>query len=161
MQLVDVRWPNEWEAGRIEGAVHIPADYLFDEIETLDRARPVVAVCRSGDRSARVVAQFCDEGFDADGLEGGLLAWVAAGFTLVDAEGGRGRVVEGEPPVDERPAEMRQLEASYLDALFAVQEYFGDEEPADDQVRAFLRNRLIGEGRSPSEADRILDGPDP
>ncbi len=40
--------------------------------------------------------------------------------------------------------------------LFAVQERFGDREPTDDEVRAFLRERLTGEGRSPEEADEFL-----
>ena len=51
-QVVDVRYPNEWEAGHIEGAVHIPLDYVFDHLDELDPTRPVVTVCRSGGRSA-------------------------------------------------------------------------------------------------------------
>ena len=29
-QVVDVRYPNEWEAGHIEGAIHVPLDYVLD-----------------------------------------------------------------------------------------------------------------------------------
>jgi hydroxyacylglutathione hydrolase len=43
-QVVDVRFPNEWEAGHIDGAVHIPLDYVFDRANELDRSRPVVTV---------------------------------------------------------------------------------------------------------------------
>ena len=35
-QVVDVRYPNEWEAGHIDGAVHIPGDYIFDRVAELD-----------------------------------------------------------------------------------------------------------------------------
>lgn len=42
VQVVDVRWPNEWEAGHIAGAVHIPVEELDDRLDELDRSRPVV-----------------------------------------------------------------------------------------------------------------------
>jgi rhodanese-related sulfurtransferase len=44
-QVVDVRYRNEWEAGHIDGAVHIPADYVLDRVGELDPSRPVVTVC--------------------------------------------------------------------------------------------------------------------
>lgn len=158
VQVVDVRWPNEWEAGRLDGAVHIPSDYLYDHLDELDRDRPIVAVCRSGSRSSTAVDVLRSEGFEADNLEGGLEAWVAAGQPLRAPDGGPGQVVEGEPPPDDRPEHVQALEASFLDAVFAVQEYFGEEEASEEEIREFLRNRLIGEGRTPAEADRILDG---
>jgi hypothetical protein len=39
------------DAGHIDGAVHIPMDYVFDHADELDRSRPVVTVCRTGSRS--------------------------------------------------------------------------------------------------------------
>ncbi len=53
VQVLDVRYPNEWEAGHIDGAVHIPVDDLAERVQELDRERPVVTVCRSGQRSER------------------------------------------------------------------------------------------------------------
>ena len=47
-QLLDVREDEEWNAGRIEGAVHIPLAQLPARLAELDRDRPVVTVCRSG-----------------------------------------------------------------------------------------------------------------
>jgi rhodanese-related sulfurtransferase len=82
VQIVDVRWPNEWEAGRIEGAVHIPQDQLEDRLDELDRGRPVVAVCRSGNRSSAAAVDLEATGFQADNLDGGLEAWVASGLPL-------------------------------------------------------------------------------
>ena len=57
---------------------------------------------------------------------------------------------------DDRPAEMQQLEREFLDTVFAVQEHFGDREPSEDEIRSFLRDRLVSEGKSPEEADEFL-----
>ena len=39
----------------------------------------------------------------------------------------------------------------------AVEERFGDREPSPEELRAFLRERLVAEGRTPEEADRLLE----
>jgi ABC-type Zn2+ transport system substrate-binding protein/surface adhesin len=56
------------------------------------------------------------------------------------------------PPVDMEPFEQELTEV-----LLAVAEQFGDREPTEDELRAFLRDRLVAEGRSVEEADRFLD----
>jgi rhodanese-related sulfurtransferase len=156
VQVVDVRWPNEWAAGHIDGARHIPQDQLDDRQGELDRERPVVTVCRTGNRSAVAASWLRDDGFQAENLDGGLDEWAAAGLPLVAPDGTPGRVVDPEPPPDDRPEEQQRLQAELLSVLFAVQERFGDREPTEGEVRAFLRERLIGEGRSPEEADEFL-----
>lgn len=80
LQIVDVRYPNEWEAGRIEGAIHIPVDDLDDRLEEIDRSKRVVTVCRSGNRSATAAELLTAEGFRAENLDGGMEAWAAAGL---------------------------------------------------------------------------------
>ena len=78
VQLLDVREDFEWEAGRIEGAVHIPLnDVLNGRTEGLDPSRPVVAYCRTANRSevARVMLEA--QGFEAYTMEGGSEAWVS------------------------------------------------------------------------------------
>ncbi len=95
-QVVDVRDPHEWEAGRIGGAVHLALDDLGDRAKELDRTRPIVTVCRSGSRSAQAVKELAGEGFDVQNLEGGLAAWVAQGQPLVTGDGGPGALAE--PP---------------------------------------------------------------
>ena len=40
VQLVDVREPHEWEAGRIAGARHIELERLASEADSLDRDHP-------------------------------------------------------------------------------------------------------------------------
>lgn len=140
-QVVDVRYPNEWEAGHIDGAVHIPMDYVFDNADELDRARPVVTVCRSGNRSAEAAEDFAKEGFEVQSLSGGIEAWVDHGLPIVASDGGRGRIVDGEPPPDDRPVEMQQFQNDFMEAIFAVRDHFGDREPSEEEVLAFLRER--------------------
>ena len=156
VQVVDVRWPNEWTAGHIAGARHIPQDELDDRLGEIDHERPVVTVCRTGSRSALAAEWLRDDGFKAENLEGGLEAWAVAGLPLVTDDAAPGRVVDPETPPDDRPEEHKRLQTELLGVLFAVQERFGDREPTDDELRAFLRQRLIDQGRSPDEADEFL-----
>ena len=93
VQLLDVREDFEWEAGRIEGAVHIPLnDVLNGRTEGLDPSRPVVAYCRTANRSevARVMLEA--QGFEAYTMEGGSEAWVAEGLPFTTPGGEPGRV---------------------------------------------------------------------
>lgn len=91
--VLDVREDDEWRAGRIEGAVHIPIRELRARVDELDAEQPLVAVCRSGQRSGQVTRALNDHGFDATNLDGGLKAWVAAGLPLVAEDGSPGRVI--------------------------------------------------------------------
>ena len=81
-QLVDVREDYEWDAGRIAGATHIELQKLSDEAGSIDRATPVVFVCRTGARSGMAAQAFRASGYDAYNLEGGLVAWTARGLAL-------------------------------------------------------------------------------
>jgi rhodanese-related sulfurtransferase len=156
VQIVDVRWPNEWEAGRIEGALHIPQDEIADRLDEIDRRRPVVTVCRTGSRSGAAAEELRAEGVEAENLDGGLQAWAEAGLSLSTTDGRPGAVVEPRPPPDDRPPEHQRLQAEFMGLIFEIQEHFGEQSPSDDQIRGFLRQRLIDEGRSPEEADELL-----
>ena len=52
--LIDVRESDEWDAGHIPGARHVPRGYLESRIEGAvpDRSADVVLYCASGNRSA-------------------------------------------------------------------------------------------------------------
>jgi len=92
--VLDVREVDEWDAGHIHGARHIPMGDLpirFAEVDDLaarSAAGDLVVVCRSGNRSARVVAWLTENGVDAVNLAGGMSAWVAAGRPMVSETGG-------------------------------------------------------------------------
>jgi rhodanese-related sulfurtransferase len=87
VQLVDVREPYEWEAGRIDGARHVELERLASQAETIDRDRPVVFSCRLGARSALAAQAFRSAGWDAWSLRGGLTLWHEHGLPIVP-EGG-------------------------------------------------------------------------
>lgn len=82
IQLIDVRAPDEHEAGRIAGDRLIELGELGARAQSIERSRPVVFYCRSGARSAMATEAFRQAGYDAHNLEGGLLAWQAAGLPL-------------------------------------------------------------------------------
>lgn len=92
LHLVDVRAPHEWQAGRIEGSLHIPLEEVPARLHELP-AGTIVAVCRSGQRSELVAGFLRARGLDAHNLDGGLVAWERAGLPLTAPSGGPGRVV--------------------------------------------------------------------
>lgn len=158
-QVVDVRYPNEWEAGHIDGAVHIPGDYVYERAGELDHGRPVVTVCLSGARSAEAAKDLAGEGFEVQSMDGGMRAWVAEGLAIVAADGGPGRIADPEPPADDRPPEVRQLQNDFMEAAFAVRDHFGDREPSEEEVLAFLHQR--DSSRAAAEARLDADVPPP
>jgi len=77
--LIDVREPGEYEIVNIPGSVLIPkGEFLMgDALEHLPQDKQVVLHCRSGVRSAEVLAVVKNAGFkDAIHVGGGVLAWV-------------------------------------------------------------------------------------
>ncbi|HEX8098637.1 MAG TPA: rhodanese-like domain-containing protein [Actinomycetota bacterium] len=93
-QILDVREPFEWDAGHIENAIHVPlADVMQGSgADRLDPERPIVVVCKVGSRSELASLMLQARGFDAQNLEGGTEAWVAAGLPIVDSAGAPGKV---------------------------------------------------------------------
>ena len=90
--LLDVREPDEWEAGHAPEATWIPMGDVGARHAELPTDRPVVVVCRSGARSARVTDALVGAGHDATNLAGGMQAWNAAGLPVVTDAGTPGRV---------------------------------------------------------------------
>ena len=89
--LVDVREDEEWAAGRAPTALHAPMSRLRQD--TLPRDRRVLALCRVGGRSAAVAQALDQLGYDVANVDGGMLAWSAAGLPVVRDGGGPGTVV--------------------------------------------------------------------
>lgn len=88
LQILDVREPFEIEAGRIEGAVHIPLnDLMAGKTEGLDPDRPVVAYCKTANRSEVARLMLRAKGFDAATMEGGGEAWVREGLPFPTSSG--------------------------------------------------------------------------
>ncbi|PWI41182.1 rhodanese-like domain-containing protein [Streptomyces sp. ICBB 8177] len=81
--LLDVRENDEWSVGHAPEAVHIPMSELVARIAELPADRTIHVVCRVGGRSAQVAQYLIAQGVDAVNVDGGMLAWHAAGRPLV------------------------------------------------------------------------------
>ncbi|RZT75444.1 rhodanese-related sulfurtransferase [Pseudonocardia sediminis] len=88
--LLDVREPDEWRAGHIDGAVHVPLGDL--DPGAVGTGRPVIAICRSGNRSGKAAVVLAGAGIDVRNLAGGMKAWDAAGLPFLDDSGRPGAV---------------------------------------------------------------------
>lgn len=149
LQIVDVREPDEWQAGHIRAARHIPMDELPGRLDEIDRDQPVVTVCRSGSRSGKMADFLREHGYDAQNMEGGMRAWDDADLPLVSADGAPSRVA--------RPDEDRGLHDLLLTLTRDLEAHTGGRPPTEDDAREFLRERLQAQGKSEEEIAYILD----
>jgi rhodanese-related sulfurtransferase len=87
IELIDVREPEEYEAGRIAGARLIPMTELTGQAHTIGQELPIVFYCRVGSRSGMAADAFRASGFDAHNMAGGLEVWAAQGLPLEPEDG--------------------------------------------------------------------------
>ncbi len=74
--VVDLREPNEWQAGHIPGAVHHPLGTVTETLATLDRSTPLAIHCQGGTRSAIGASVLERMGFtDVIDLTAGFGGW--------------------------------------------------------------------------------------
>jgi len=88
VQIVDVREPDEFNGplGHVPGARLVPLGSLNEKMHSIEKAKPLVTVCRSGARSAQATVLLGKAGFDkVANLSGGMLRWRAQHFPV---EGG-------------------------------------------------------------------------
>jgi rhodanese-related sulfurtransferase len=90
--LLDVREDDEWAAGHAPHARHLPMSELVQRMDELPDDDPLYVVCRSGGRSARVVAYLAGQGYPAVNVDGGMQAWSAQGRDVV-ADAGTPKIV--------------------------------------------------------------------
>ena len=79
--VLDCREPNEWNLGRVPGALFIPRGILESTIEAaVPRDRKLIIYCASGNRSALAVETLQQMGYaDVASMSGGFRGWVDAG----------------------------------------------------------------------------------
>ena len=81
--VVDVRQPGEYALGRLTDAKLIPVASVFARREELPRDKDVIFVCSVGQRSALACEMAAAAGLTRlYNLEGGLEAWLKAGFPI-------------------------------------------------------------------------------
>ena len=84
--VIDVRTPEEYAGGHIEGAVNVDfnAPNFKEELAKLDRDQTYLMHCRSGGRSGQAKPTFEELGFKAIyHLDGGMIAWEEEGLPTV------------------------------------------------------------------------------
>ncbi|GIM94453.1 sulfurtransferase [Paractinoplanes toevensis] len=92
--LLDVREPDEWEAGHAPGAHHLPMMEIPPRMAEVPTDVEVVVVCRSGGRSGQVVSYLMNNGWDnVRNLDGGMQSWAATGREVVNENGQPARVL--------------------------------------------------------------------
>lgn len=86
--LVDVREPDEWQAGHIAEATHIPLGTIAARSSTLPTNREILLICRTGNRSALAQERLAQAGVtNVTNVEGGMIAWVEQGYPITTGEG--------------------------------------------------------------------------
>lgn len=88
--LLDVREPKEWAAGHAPQAQHVPLGQVTPAATPQDR--PIIAVCRSGNRSGKAADALAAAGVRVHNLAGGMKAWAQAGLPVVTDDGEPGTV---------------------------------------------------------------------
>lgn len=87
VQLVDVRTPQEYADGHIEGAININVqsdDFIQQAGKELSKDSPVFVYCRSGRRSLKAVDMLTGLGYKVVNLKGGIIEWEEDGLPVTE-----------------------------------------------------------------------------
>ncbi|MHA7942988.1 rhodanese-like domain-containing protein [Formosa sp. 3Alg 14/1] len=90
LMVVDVRTPEEFDSGHLEGAINYnwKSEDFNNQISDLDKSKEVLIYCRSGARSAKAAEKMRSEGFTTVyELKGGLIDWKKENMSVVVPEG--------------------------------------------------------------------------
>ncbi len=82
--LLDVRSTEEYaNDGYVAGSVLIPLPELERRLRDLPTDRPIVCICRSGNRSTTACDLLTRQGFkQLRNVQGGMIAWGQAGYPI-------------------------------------------------------------------------------
>ena len=74
--VIDVRDPGSFDAGRIDGAIHVSDANVQDFIATSDKSMPLLVCCYHGNMSQGAADYFSEQGFtETYSLDGGYEGW--------------------------------------------------------------------------------------
>ena len=80
--VLDVREPDEYQAGHVPGAVLIPLGEVVQRHREVPADEDVYVICLTGARSARAVEFLNASGHRTTNVAGGTKNWIAAGFAV-------------------------------------------------------------------------------
>ena len=84
VSVLDVRRQKEWEAGHIEGAIHIFVGHLMEKLSQIPKEKPTVVHCSAGYRSGLAASLLLRAGYnEVYNVAGGIDAWLASGLPIV------------------------------------------------------------------------------
>jgi len=81
--LVDVREPDEYEAGHVPGAILVPLANVPTTLGAFATDATTYVICKSGARSYKACELLSDHGLDVINVEGGTMAWIISGRSTV------------------------------------------------------------------------------
>lgn len=75
-QLVDIREPNDYKRAHIAGAINIPLAQLADKHSRLDKSKPVIIICATGQRAQAALTLLQQQGYQQLAmLNNGMASW--------------------------------------------------------------------------------------
>ena len=81
--VIDVREQWEYDEAHIPGVTLIPMDEVANRLAEIPTDKEVIVTCRSGNRSGQIADFLREQGFDnVHNMDGGILAWQAAGYDV-------------------------------------------------------------------------------
>jgi len=137
--IVDIRDEKAFAGGSLAGARNVPDAALATRASELVRfkARPLLIVCDSGQRSTRAIATFTAQGFtEVHALAGGIAAWKQAALPLVQSTRGDARVPSKEPTRRSKNESRGKQKALPSNVEPVVDGTPGISSPIDDHVPA-------------------------
>jgi len=82
--FIDVRTPEEYAEGHVQGAKLIPLQELEGRVAEVPKDKRVYVYCRSGRRSVAAANLLVKAGYsNIENVEGGIKAWMAADYPVV------------------------------------------------------------------------------
>ena len=80
--VVDVRQPEEYRQGHIQGSKLIPLGQLSGRLKELPKNKEIVLVCATGNRSRSATKMLVREGYEAVNMNGGMMSWARSGLSI-------------------------------------------------------------------------------
>ena len=85
--VIDVREPDEYEAGHIPGAILVPLSTVLSSTNEFQSEETIYVVCRSGGRSMQACEMLHEAGItNVANVAGGTMGWIALGNEIVTGE---------------------------------------------------------------------------